>query len=335
MARLGGALELEHLYVKRDDLSGALYGGNKVRKLEFLLGKALEEGRKAVLTFGGAGSNHALATAIYAREVGLRSVSMLVPQPNAQSVRRNLLMSFQAGAELHYSRSMSRVAVAALYQCCRHRQRDGVFPMLIPPGGSSPVGMIGFVNAALELAHQVEAGDLPEPDRVYAASGTMGTAIGLLLGLKAAGLRSRVVAVRVTAPQFSSLRKARRFFRAANTLLHKADPSFPVMAFPESDFEFRHEFYGEQYGLYTEVGLRAVQRVQEAENIKLEGTYTGKTFAALLADAEAGRLRDKTVVFWDTYNSRDLTAEIADVDYHALPPAFHRYFEEEVQPLDR
>ena len=90
------------LYVKRDDLSGRPYGGNKVRKLEFLLARAAQQGYKEVLTFGGAGSNHALATGLYARQMGLQSISMLIPQPNAQGVRTNLLMSLHAGIELHH-----------------------------------------------------------------------------------------------------------------------------------------------------------------------------------------------------------------------------------------
>ena len=98
---LGAELGISQLYIKRDDLSGKLYGGNKPRQLEFILGQVLRSKAREVMTFGGAGSNHALATAIYARQVGVKSISMLMPQPNAQYVRRNLLMSQYCGAELH------------------------------------------------------------------------------------------------------------------------------------------------------------------------------------------------------------------------------------------
>ena len=99
--QLGAKLKIGQLYIKRDDLSGKIQGGNKIRKLEFILGSALRSGAKEVITFGGAGSNHALATAIYAQQVGLKSISMLMPQPNANYVRRNLAMSHYYGAELH------------------------------------------------------------------------------------------------------------------------------------------------------------------------------------------------------------------------------------------
>ncbi len=323
------------LFVKRDDLSGPPYGGNKVRKLEFLLAHAAQQGYKEVLTFGGAGSNHALATGLYAREMGLKSVSMLVPQPNAHAVRANLLMSLCAGVEMHHSPSMPRVVFDALRELLRHKLRTGRFPYVILPGGTSSRGLIGFVNAAFELREQVENGRLPEPDVIYAASGTMGTVVGLLLGLKAAGLNTRVAAVRVTEAQFSSICKAARLFRGANRLLHRADAKFPMLPFPYDEFQFIHDFYGEAYGLYTPEAMEAIRLFGETTGLHLEGTYTGKTAAALIAEAKAGRLRDKTVLFWNTHNAYDFSTEIAALEYRDLPRPFHRYFEEDVQPLDR
>lgn len=322
------------LYVKRDDLSGRPYGGNKVRKLEFLLARAAQQGYKEVLTFGGAGSNHALATGLYARQMGLQSISMLIPQPNAQGVRTNLLMSLHAGIELHQSPGMLRTALDSLKQVGLHKLRTGQFPYLIAPGGTSALGMVGFVNAAFELKEQIDHGELPEPDLIYAASGTMGTVVGLLLGLKAAGLKAKVAAVRVTEAQFSSERKAARLFRSTARLLHRADPAFPLLPFPAEDFLFVHDFYGEAYGLYTPEAMEAVRLLNDTSGLHLEGTYTGKTFAALLADVKANRLENKSALFWNTHNSQDFSGEIAGMDYHDLPAEFYRYFEEPVQPLD-
>lgn len=323
------------LYVKRDDLSGGAYGGNKVRKLEFLLARALQQKRKEVLTFGGAGSNHALATGLYAKQMGMKSVSMLVPQPNAFSVRKNLLMSLHSGIELHQCAGMLSAVPATIKQLFIHKFQTGRFPYLIAPGGTSALGMVGFVNAAFELKEQVNRGELPEPDVIYAASGTMGTVVGLLLGLKAAGMKTKVSAVRVTEERFSSPEKAARLFKSTASLLNKADSVFPLLRFPDQDFDFIHDFYGEAYGLYTPEAMEAVRLVAEISDLRLEGTYTGKTFAALIADVKGNLLKGKTALFWNTHNSVDFGEEIADVDYHALPREFHRYFEEEVQPLDR
>src|SRR5690606_22015855 len=117
----------------------------------------------------------------------------------------------------------SRVALGTLYQFQRVRRREGRFPQVIPPGGSSPIGCCGFVNAAFELKAQVEAGLMPAPDELYVASGTMGTCIGLLLGLRAAGMKTRVQAVRVTDPPYTSEEKGRKLYAATQALLREGD----------------------------------------------------------------------------------------------------------------
>jgi 1-aminocyclopropane-1-carboxylate deaminase/D-cysteine desulfhydrase-like pyridoxal-dependent ACC family enzyme len=342
LERLGAALGLSQLYIKRDDLSGKAYGGNKPRKLEFILGNALHSGAKKVITFGGAGSNHALATAIYARQVGLKSISMLVPQPNARYVRRNLLMSHYCGAELHLCGSglesatnMPLVYTATTYQLLQHRLKEGHPPYFISPGGSSPLGAAGFVNAALELGRQIASGEMPEPEHIYVACGTMGTAAGLTLGLRAAELSSRVVAVRICGEKYVNTRAMIKLIDKTNSLLCSLDASFPKFEFSETDVDIRQDYAGKRYALFTDEGMEAVSLMRDCEGIELDGTYTGKALAALKHDAKSGSLRGKTVLFWNTLNSRDFPDAISDIDYHDLPRRFHRYFEEEVQPVDR
>ncbi len=96
----------------------------------------------------------------------------------------------------------------------------------------------------------------------------------------------------------------------------------------------RHDYFGKRYALFTEEGMDAVSLIKDCEGIKLEGTYTGKTLAALIDDAKSGKLQRSTVLFWDTLNSRDFSDTISNLDYRDLPRCFHKYFEEEVQPLD-
>jgi len=334
LERLGKAIGVGNLYVKRDDVSGVLYGGNKVRKLEFLLGRALGEGRREVLTFGAAGSNHALATAVYAKRVGLGCISMLLPQPNAHYVRKNLLMAHRSGAELHHYSDRRSLAAGTAYHIGKRRKREGNVPAVIPFGGTSPLGTVGFVNAAFELEEQVADGRLPEPDYIYVTLGSMGTAVGLALGLRAAGLRSEIVAVRVVDVKVADESKCSDLFLETGTLLRSKEPSFPVCDIAGC-LRIRHEFFGGRYALYTREGMDAVRLMMRTEGIELDGTYTGKTLAALLHDAERGVLRGKTVLFWNTLNSRDFSDSIRGMDYRALPRPFHRYFEEEVQPLER
>jgi len=342
LQRLGDRLGISQLYIKRDDLSGKVYGGNKPRKLEFVLGNALQSKVSEVITFGGVGSNHALATAIYARQVGLKSISMLIPQPNTHYLRRNLLMGLLCGAELHLcgtglesAGSMPLVYASTLYQLLRHRIKVGRFPQIIPPGGSSPLGVVGFVNAALELREQITYGDLPEPEYIYVASGTMGTAAGLTLGLRVAGINSQVVSVRITNEKLVNAKGMIKLVSETNSLLCSLDSSFPRLEFSEADVDIRDNYFGGQYALFTKEGMEAISLMKDHEKIKLDGTYTGKSVAALRDDAKSGKLRDSIVLFWNTLNSRDFSEAISSVDYHSLPRVFHRYFEEEVQPLDR
>ena len=340
--KLGAELGVGQLYVKRDDVSGKVYGGNKPRKLEFLLGDALQKGVKEVMTFGGAGSNHALATAIYARQLGIKSISMLMAQPNAHSVRHNLLLSYYYGAELHHYGVAMESKLQRLFtgistntQLLRHRVKDGSFPMLIPPGGSSPLGAVGFVNAAFELAEQVESGEMPEPDFIYVATGSRGTSAGLMVGLKAVGLKSRVVSVAVADSKYINAGSIVKLAAQTGALLYSQDSSFPGFEFVENDTGIRHDFFGERYALFTAEAMDAVAMVKKTGGIKLEGTYTGKAFAALIGDAGKGLLKDRVVLFWNTYNSRDFSDIIPTIDYHDLPRSFHRYFKQDVQPLDK
>jgi D-cysteine desulfhydrase len=333
--RLGRQLELEALYIKRDDLSGPEYGGNKVRKLEFLLADALRCGAAEVLTFGYAGSNHATATAIYAKRLGMRGISMLLPQPNSHAVRRNLLASYRAGAELHEQATKLRLGLDTLRQSMRHGLSRGKRPYVIPAGGSSPLGMAGFVNAALELKRQIDDGLMPLPDVIYLPVGSMGSAAGLLIGLKLCGLSTRLAPIRVIDSATASPAAFKALTHRTWAFLRRCDASFPTVEFGDHAFDVRDDYFGERYALYTPEGVEAAELMHAREGILLDGTYTAKALAALIGDARAGRLAGKTVVFWNTYNSRDLSRGLSEIDYHELPRKFHRYFEEDVQPLDR
>jgi len=336
--QLGKKIGLDNLFIKRDDLSGKVYGGNKIRKLEFILGNALRSKAREVLTFGAAGSNHALATAIYAKQLGLKSISMLMPQPNACYVHRNLLMSYHYGAELHLIPHIPFIPVLSnpvvLYQILCHGIKRGQFPMIIPMGGSSPLGAVGFVNAAFELQGQILRGEIPEPDYIYVASGSMGTVAGLILGLKAINSKTKVVVIRVNSDRYVNARGMINLINETNSLISSLDPSFPDLEFFEHEIDIRHNFFGKRYALHTKAGIEAVSLVEKHSGIKLEGTYTGKAFAALMDEGNKSVLRDKVVVFWNTYNSLDFSRAIATIDYHQLPRSFYPYFEKIAQPLE-
>jgi len=332
--QLGTALGLDRLYMKRDDLSGTVYGGNKVRMLEFLLGGALRSNAKEVLTVGYAGSNQALALAIYADQLGLKCSTYLLPQANAHYVRRNLLASYRHHARLHACNYLSLVG-GVLGGLIRAMFQNGTFPSFIQPGGSSPLGIAGYINAALELKEQIDAGLLPEPDRIYVPLGSMGTTIGLMLGLKVAGIRSRIIAVRVLEEILASPWLLRRQYRDTSAYLHKLDPSFPKLDSRLQDLDIRNDCLGDGYAQFTAKDVESAKLMREHGGIIMNGTYSAKAFSALVDDARKGVLKDKNILFWNTYNSRDLSSLNDGIDYHLLPRGFHHYFEDAVQPLDK
>jgi D-cysteine desulfhydrase len=324
--RLARAAEIASLWVKCDDRSGPLYGGNKPRKLEFLLGEAQRRRRRVVLTFGGLGTHHGLATAICARTIGMRTVLVLVRQPVTDGVRRALLLDHAYGAELRLGGSVAG-AVREGLRVYAQALRRGEWPAFIPTGGTSVRGTIGYVNAALELADQVRAGVLPEPDWVFTPVGSGGTLAGLVAGFQLAGLRTRVAGVLVTDILPPSARRLAGLANGALRRLRALDGAVPAAAVTADAFTIVTGYIGGGYGAPTEEGRAARRLVAECEGVELETTYTAKCVAALLRLAREKPYRGRTLLFWNTYSSVDPAAGIGGLpDYHALPTPFHRFF---------
>lgn len=214
-------------------------------------------------------------------------------------------------------------------------RNTGQLPLRIPIGGATPLGCLGFVNAAFELKRQVDAGMLPKPDVIYVAAGSGGTTAGLLLGIELLGLDTRVEAIRVIGTQVVNPSKLQRLYTGTLAHLRRQDPSLPQPAYPASKVQLRGDFFGPEYGRFTPEGAEARDYMAEHAGIPLDGVYTAKAFAAMMHDARAGLLEDQRVLFWNTYNSNDFSHEIAEINYHDLPSPFHAYFERDVQPLDR
>ncbi len=334
LSGLEGTLRTSDLFIKRDDKSSNEYGGNKVRKLEFLLAEALAKKKKYTITFGYAGSNHSLAVAVFAKRLGLEPISLHIPQPNAAYVRKNLLFQEFLGAELHHYSNMASIYVGTILVFIKCFLKTGKLPYIIPPGGSNVVGMMGMLGAALELQEQVDQGLVPEPDLLHLPLGSCGSAAGIALGMKALGWKTRIKAVRVSERKGSDLRTVRALFDGAARRLDRLLPSFPAVELGEGDFEVYEGYLGDGYAHFTEEGMDAVKRIVESDGIKLDGTYSGKAMAALIDDAREGKLENKVTLFWNTYNSVDFGNKIRGVDFHRLPRAYHAYFTDDDQPLE-
>jgi len=152
--KLGRKTGYKNVYIKRDDLTGSIYGGNKIRKLEFIFGDILRKGKKKIATFGFAGSNHAVATEVCARQLGLQSISILLPQTNANYVRENLLLNHNIGSELVYRQNWNSARRTARFLTFIELIKNRKSIYIIPPGGSSQLGIMGYINAALELKNR-------------------------------------------------------------------------------------------------------------------------------------------------------------------------------------
>lgn len=310
--------------MKRDDRSSPAYGGNKIRKLEYLLADALAGGADTVVTFGSVGSNHALATAVCARQAGLRCEAVLLDQAMTPYLSATLRYLVHLGTKVHPARSFNHTR--EVFEAIRQTHPGGPERVYeVPWGGSNWLGATGFVVGALELVAQLETAGEPPPDFLYVAGGTMGTAIGLALGLRASGAATQIVVPRTVPSGQGAAERVVALFTEANRELHARDESFPLFADPLRNIELRPEFFGSGYAEATPAALEAVALMRDLHQVKLETTYTGKAFAGLVADARAGRLRGRRVVFWNTYNSAPYPAAIRAADAAQLPPEFRHY----------
>src|SRR5579871_2192050 len=329
--------------IKRDDQLSPSFAGNKRRKAELIFADILAHADycDTIITFGCVGSNLTVVIAACAQELGLKCIIMLKSEPNSALVRRNLLLMQHYGAELHYYPNEEKRAHAAFELFKQFKIKHGSFPYVVPTGGALPLGVLGYVNAAFELQEQIVKKELKRPDYIYVATGgtfsagvSCGTVAGLVLGLKAARLNIKVVAVCAQpedhANYFAALKK---MIQEANIVLHKADASFPLVTVTTDDVAIIHDSAGTKYGLFTSSGMEAV-RLLKMEGITLDGTYTGKACAVLLRDARAGKLKGKRVLFWNTFCGHDFTHILNQQSYKKLPAGLHTYFEGSTQPLD-
>jgi len=320
LERLARASGIAPLWIKRDDATGPIYGGNKPRKLELLLGAAVARGRRRVLTFGAIGTHHGLATTVCARAAGLDTTLVLVPQPVTPHVQHCLRLLHACGAELHLASGVADVVRQALGILARGWLRSEP-PEIIPTGGSSVLGALGYVNAGLELAEQVRGGLLPEPAAIFVPLGSGGTVAGLLAGLRAGGLASRVVAVLVTDILPPS---AGRLLRMARACLARLDPAARRIVITAGDLAIERRFIGDGYGASTPEAEAAIRLAQQHEGIALEPTYTAKCLAALLHQGTTHELRGRPLLFWNTFSSVEPGVAASPPD--SLPPPFRRFF---------
>jgi D-cysteine desulfhydrase family pyridoxal phosphate-dependent enzyme len=286
---LGGG---PRLLIKRDDQTGLATGGNKTRKLEFLVAAALEDGADTLVTVGGPQSNHCRQTAAAAARNGLHCVLVLgggpVPAPDWTG---NLLLDGLLGAEVRWTGDQDRDVV--FEETVGELRAEGAHPYAIPVGGSVPTGAVGYVAAVEELVSQLaERGE--SVHRILFSSGSGGTHAGILVGVKALGLETRVEGI--YNDKVGGLLEKIRVLAPATAAHLGLD-----LAFEDEDFVL-HESYGSAgYGVITDAEREAIRLLAQAEGIITDPVYTGRALAGLIDLVRKGVYGpEETLVFWHT-----------------------------------
>lgn len=285
------------LWVKRDDRSSDRYGGNKVRKLEYLLADAVEAGAERVITTGVEGSHHCLATAVHGRRVGLPTTLVVFPQPETEHSREMAALNRAWADEVRRCRSFASQPFAEAAVRWRHRSER---PYVIPGGGSNALGALGYVGGALELAEQVRAGVMPRPDVITVAAGTLGTLAGIAVGVSMTDLADRIVGIRIVPSTIGNTVVLGRLVEGAVRRLAEADVRTPDPRLVLDRVELLGDYLGEGYGHPTDRGA-AARDWFAPRGLTLDPTYTAKTAAALLDGL--GAAPDAVHLYWHTLSS--------------------------------
>ncbi len=289
--RLAAHLGLERLLVKRDDQTGLALGGNKARKLEYLMAEAIQTGSDIVLTDGGPQSNHARMTAAAARKLGL-DVALVLGGPDFQEFQGNLLLDILMGAPITFLKDQDVPEMEAeLVRLAGELREQGRKPYIVPIGGSTPVGAAGYVRGMRELAEQL--GD--EPVQIVLPVGSCGTLAGCVLGARLFLPQSKVIGISVSRKSAPLRARAAEIANGCAELLGVDE------RFSPGDIIAHDEYYGPAYGVPTPEGREAIITAARLEGLLLDPVYTGKAMAGLMDLARKGVLdRRQPVVFLHT-----------------------------------
>jgi L-cysteate sulfo-lyase len=306
MERISKALGGPNLWIKRDDCTGLSSGGNKTRKLEFLMADAVAQGADTIITQGATQSNHARQTCAAAAKLDLSCHILLEDRTGyhdeAYAQNGNVLLDQLHGASISLRPADSDMN-AEMELLAQQLRDDGNKPYIIPGGGSNEIGALGYVNAAFELTHQANERSL-RIDHLLHATGSAGTQAGLVVGMEAMNSGIPVYGVSVRAPKQKQEENVHGL--AQRTLdFMGLSPSLV----PREKVVANSDYVGDGYGLPTNSMVEAVKMLATHEGILLDPVYSGKGFAGLIDLVRQGHFKkDENVVFLHTGGSVSLFA---------------------------
>jgi D-cysteine desulfhydrase family pyridoxal phosphate-dependent enzyme len=290
------------IWIKRDDMTGLAFGGNKARKLEYLTGDALQKRATVLVTEGAAQSNHARQTAAAAALAGLKSVLVLDQRVKAE-LTGNLLLDRLLGAQVHLV-SGSGERKAEMARVVADLEARGDIPYAIPTGGSVPIGALGYARCVVELIDQIEELGL-RPKRLYFPTGSQGTQAGLAAGALVFGAPFEVRGIAVEATTEELAAEAVLLTNDTLSLLGSSE------AIDEARIAIDDSHVGAGYAIPTEEGMGAIGLLARTEALVLDPVYTGKAMAGLLADVRSGALTSAdTVIFLHTGGGPSIFANL-------------------------
>lgn len=277
------------IWIKRDDMTGLAFGGNKSRKLEYLTGDARARGATVLISEGAAQSNHARQTAAAAVLAGLRCVLVLDTRRGSDRTG-NLLLDELMGADVHLVSDSSERKIE-MTRVAEQLEREGETPYSIPTGGSVPIGALGYVECVAELMEQLDANEL-RPKRLYFPTGSQGTQAGLVAGamLCDAPFEVRGIAVEGTSAELTA--------EAVPLTRETLDLLGSDLEVTEREISIDDRHVGEGYAIPTQGGMEAIGLLARTEAIILDPVYTGKAMAALIADVRAGEFGPDDVIVY-------------------------------------
>lgn len=300
--RLGEALGGVNLFVKRDDCTGLAGGGNKTRKLEFLVGEALARGADTLVTQGAVQSNHVRQTAAAAARFGLACEVILETRTGSKAEdyneNGNVLLDRLLGAALRTVPGGSDMN-AALEETAQAVRDRGGKPYVIPGGGSNAIGALGYADCARELMVQADAMGL-KIDQIVTATGSAGTQAGLVAGLAVVGADVPVLGIGVRAPRPTQEGNVFKLAQETAALLGHPDRVAREQVVADCDY------VGEGYGLVDQAVIEALKLAARTEGLLLDPVYSGKAMKGLIALAAQGRFEGRTVVFLHTGGAQGL-----------------------------
>lgn len=294
LPRFARAIGAKSVWIKRDDLTGFAFGGNKLRKLEFLLGEALEQGCDLIITGGSLQSNHARLTIAAANRAGL-DTWLCFAGSRWGSIQGNLLLDHLLGATCFLTGAYgSEGLLQAMEEKAEEAREQGRKPYVIPVGGSTAVGDYGYVLAWDELERQRKQQNLPPFDEIYLPAGTGGTLAGLACGQERDPAGTLLVGISVWLSKEKAEQEVRHL---GDNLMREIGEAGE---FSLQSVRILDDYIGRKYGVPSEEGNEAIRLLAQTEGVCLDPVYTGKALAGLIDQVKNRDASDKNLLFWHT-----------------------------------